>query len=210
MKSIALILAVFVIATGFGYVYKHAATNSAPSSVSNADDMAVRQVVEAFGKQMQKVSLLAPSDERKEEVDDAYGAYVAPELLASWYAEGSDAPGRSTSSPWPDHINVIAVHQEGDAHYIVEGNVIEVANGAGGTTSPAAVYPATLTLEKRGSTWLITHISKGAYSELPQQITITGTWECLPQKNTSGPQTDECAFGIAKDASDGHVAIDTQ
>jgi hypothetical protein len=37
---------------------------------------------------------------------------------------------------------------------------------------------------------------------LPQDghvISITGQYVCLPHKNTSGPQTDECAFGL-KDA----------
>lgn len=33
-------------------------------------------------------------------------------------------------------------------------------------------------------------------------ITITGTFTCLPHKNTSGPQTMECAFGLKAD--DGH------
>jgi len=45
--------------------------------------------------------------------------------------------------------------------------------------------------------------------EPAQSQTIVGFWECLPHKNTSGPQTMECAFGIAVDQSDGHYAIDT-
>lgn len=43
----------------------------------------------------------------------------------------------------------------------------------------------------------------------PQSQTVVGYWECLPHKNTSGPQTLECAFGIAIDQSDGHLAVDT-
>jgi hypothetical protein len=43
----------------------------------------------------------------------------------------------------------------------------------------------------------------------PQNQTIVGYWECLPHKNTTGPQTMECAFGIAVDQSDGHFGIDT-
>ncbi len=45
--------------------------------------------------------------------------------------------------------------------------------------------------------------------ELPRSQTIVGYWECLPHKNTGGPQTLECAFGLAVDQSDGHYAIDT-
>ena len=33
--------------------------------------------------------------------------------------------------------------------------------------------------------------------------------ECLPHRDTTGPQTMECAFGIAVDQSDGHYAVDT-
>lgn len=42
----------------------------------------------------------------------------------------------------------------------------------------------------------------------PARTSLTGTWECLPHKNTSGPQTMECAFGIKTD--DGlHYGIGT-
>ncbi len=44
-----------------------------------------------------------------------------------------------------------------------------------------------------------------------QRVSVVGYWECLPHKN-SGPgtvHTMECAFGIARDQSDGHYAINT-
>ena len=36
----------------------------------------------------------------------------------------------------------------------------------------------------------------------PQQMTLTGTYGCLPHLDTSGPQTMECAFGIQSDNGD--------
>lgn len=33
----------------------------------------------------------------------------------------------------------------------------------------------------------------------PKHVTLTGTYVCLPHKNKSGPQTEECAFGIKTD-----------
>lgn len=30
----------------------------------------------------------------------------------------------------------------------------------------------------------------------PQNVTLTGTYTCLPHMNTEGPQTEECAFGM--------------
>jgi hypothetical protein len=33
----------------------------------------------------------------------------------------------------------------------------------------------------------------------PQKVTLSGTYVCLPHLDTSGPQTDECAFGLKTD-----------
>ena len=33
----------------------------------------------------------------------------------------------------------------------------------------------------------------------PQNVTLSGTYVCLPHVNTSGPQTEECAFGFKTD-----------
>ena len=40
----------------------------------------------------------------------------------------------------------------------------------------------------------------------PRQITVTGKVICLPHKDTSGPQTMECAFGI-KDIAGTNYAL---
>lgn len=36
----------------------------------------------------------------------------------------------------------------------------------------------------------------------PQNITLSGTYVCLPHIDTRGPQTDECAFGLRTDEGD--------
>lgn len=44
-------------------------------------------------------------------------------------------------------------------------------------------------------------------NESPKEMTIEGEYVCLPHKDTSGPQTMECAFGMK--LSDGsYIAID--
>lgn len=189
------------------YAYTHATPGS--SSVSNANDSAIRAFVVDFGSKFKNVSLLAP--DAAEQIAREYGSYASPELIAQWQANTAEAPGRQTSSPWPDRIEVVSVTPaaSGDAFetYQVEGNVIEVTS-ADTPNEPAAVQPISLTVIKQGNTWLITALSKGAYSDLPQRSEITGTWECLPHKDTTGPQTTECAFGIAADQG-GHYAVDT-
>ncbi len=165
----------------------------------------VRTVVTAFGTKLQMVSLLASTDVRKETMEQNYVAYVAPELLAAWFPEGAEALGRYTSSPRPDRIDIVEVRKEGE-RYIVEANVIEVIEV---NTEVAAVYPVTLTFEKRGMNWMIAEMIRGAYSEIPHTQTIIGYWECLPVKDHTIEHTLECAIGIAVDQSDGHFAVNT-
>jgi hypothetical protein len=41
---------------------------------------------------------------------------------------------------------------------------------------------------------------------VPTPITLTGTYTCLPKKNTGGPVTLECAFGLKTD--EGYYSLD--
>ncbi len=41
----------------------------------------------------------------------------------------------------------------------------------------------------------------------PHQGSITGAIECLPHKNTSGPQTLECAFGLRGDDDQHYLLV---
>jgi hypothetical protein len=195
--------AAIVIVGLIGYFF---AAQPAPSAVSNEADAAVRAQVTAFGQKLKDVSLLAP--DAGSQIEMKYRDYIAPELLSQWKQNPPLALGRQTSSPWPDRIEVGAVVKQSDTNYRVDGTVIEITN-ADKAGEPAAMYPVVLILEKRGNAWLITMAERGAYSEPPQRTTMTGTFECLPHRSTSGPQTLECAFGLAKDQSDAHYALDT-
>jgi hypothetical protein len=177
--------------------------------VSNKDDSAIRAKVSEFGTKLQNVSLLAPSATLQTHIKEDYGNYITPELQARWGLNPSQALGRNVSSPWPERIDIVSVTKQTDTSYIVEGNVIEVANGSGGIEYRAS-YPVTLTVIKRGNDWLINEATKGDYSKVSERLTIKGVWECLPHKNTSGPQTMECAFGIKEDETGKHYAINTQ
>lgn len=41
----------------------------------------------------------------------------------------------------------------------------------------------------------------------PRQVTLSGSTVCLPHRDTSGPQTMECAFGLKTDDGS-HYALD--
>jgi hypothetical protein len=94
---------------------------------------AARPIVERFGKQMQKISVLAPPDAVRAELPKAYGGLLSPELLASWQAHPDLIIGREGSSPWPDRIEIKrldcttnACRATGDVDYITSN---EVAHG---------------------------------------------------------------------------------
>lgn len=179
-------------------------TSVSSGKLSPETDAEVRALVVDFGSKLKNVSLLATSS--ASQIETQYGIYLTPSLLADWKAHTDHAIGRQTSSPWPDRIEVVSVSPVGDNVYKAEGNVIEITS-ADTPNEPAAVYPVTLTLQKDGDTWHINSVVKGAYSEIPQQVTIVGVWECLPHHG-DGPHTMECAFGVKAD--DGkHYAVST-
>jgi len=211
MTKTATILSVIVfvlIAAGLLFFIQPSSTEPSGSvssgKLSPETDAEVRAFVVDFGSRLKNVSLLATSS--ASQIETQYGTYLTPTLLADWKAHTDHALGRQTSSPWPDRIEVVSVSPRGDNLYVVEGNVIEITS-ADAPNAPAAVYPVTVTLQKDADAWHINSVVKGAYSEIPQQITIVGIWECLPHHG-DGPHTMECAFGVQAD--DGkHYAVST-
>jgi hypothetical protein len=209
-NTLLAVVAVAVLAAGGWFVY--ATSNTTPTA---ADEFAVRALVTEFGTKLQMVPLLAETPVRKVAMEQYYGPYVAPELIAQWIPEGAEgALGRYTSSPWPERIEIVEVRPTGK-NFVVEGNVIEVTSSqgsgqgsieAGAGKAAAAVYPVTLAVEKRDGVWKIVKAEKGAYSELPQHRAVVGFWECLPHKD-SNDTSKECQLGIALDQSDGHLAL---
>lgn len=123
------------------------------------DSAVVRAVVEEFGKRLKSVPLQAAPDQIRAAIIEQYADYVSPELLAVWVVEPSLAPGRLTSSPWPDRIEIREIQEEGDGRYAVTGYVVEVTSAEFGTEEAAVKLPIALELEKEGDDWLITNVS---------------------------------------------------
>jgi hypothetical protein len=127
---------------------------AAPQASTSADEAAVRSVVEGFGQHLKNVSLL--SDTASFQIIQEYQAYVAPELLALWATDPAHAPGRLTSSPWPDRIEIVSVESQGEGTYLVHGTVIEITSQEEVSGGIAAQYFVDITVKKIGESWLIT------------------------------------------------------
>jgi 2-keto-4-pentenoate hydratase/2-oxohepta-3-ene-1,7-dioic acid hydratase in catechol pathway len=85
------------------------------------NESAVRAVVLDFGMNLQKVSVMGPN--AADEMAKTYKNDITPELLALWQSNPRSAPGRVTSSPWPDHIIIKSLFKQ-QIDYEVEADII--------------------------------------------------------------------------------------
>jgi hypothetical protein len=135
---------------------------SQPSD-GEADKAAVIKVAESFGKKLQMVSLLAPKAELEKSMKENYGELVTQELINEWLKDPENAPGRLTSSPWPDRIEVLTVEKSEEGEYKVTGVIIEVTSTEQAGGGAAAKRPITLEVEKEGDRWIIDEVTLGEY-----------------------------------------------
>src|SRR3990172_3193467 len=153
MKSIDLTLGALALAAmACNLTFTPAATATPTfAAVTPTGDEAgqVTAVVVEFGARLQNVSLLAP--DAAEQIEDQYAEFVHPDLLAEWMADPEQAPWRTTSSPWPDRIEVVGIEADGEGRYVVQAEVIEATSD----NPEVDRYTIQLSLELIEGQWLI-------------------------------------------------------
>jgi hypothetical protein len=118
-----------------------------------AEEEGVQELVTEFGERLKNVSLTAA--DAADQIRSEYSAFVSEDLLSQWAEDPQSAPGRLTSSPWPERIAVQRTRKESN-QYIVEGEVIYLSSQdivQGGASSR---QPVTLLVEQENDTWRIT------------------------------------------------------
>ncbi len=177
---IFVLIIVIIVVVGFGYHMYTSPDNgtatTTPSDIqsstyptdvtSNADPLetaAISDLIVAFGEKLQSVPLSASKEITAQAIDENYRAYVSTELLTAWKNNPSTAPGRKTSSPWPDHIKIDSIVKITAANgtsttptFTVTGSVIEITSVEVANGGVANSYPITLTVQNRNGVWLIT------------------------------------------------------
>lgn len=103
-----------------------------------------------------------------------YGDYISPKLLAKWIDDPLNAPGKLTSSPWPDRIRILDVEKNSNDAYEVKGEIIEITSVGKTRGDVAAKRPITLVVRKIGNRWLIDAAALGVY-ETANSIVYTNT-----------------------------------
>jgi hypothetical protein len=143
-------------------------------STSSSADADVAQIVEAFGKRLQAVSLLSPNV--AEEMTREYSEYVSPDLLKQWISDPTLAPGRMVSSPWPDRIDVLSGSKISEGQYSVTGEIIEVTSSELASGGAANKIPVQMVVRWIDGHWRITEFvmgSKGTNTDGVEKVVRT-------------------------------------
>jgi hypothetical protein len=98
------------------------------------------------------VSLLAPN--APETLAKVYKPYVTAQLISKWKPNLSIAPGRKTSSPWPDHFVVNNIQPSGTGYSVQAAVVLMTSNEVehGGNAGTKQIE---MILTKQKGTWKI-------------------------------------------------------
>lgn len=150
-----LVILVVLVAAVFGAYQYWWLPHQAPDSQI---DKAVA-VVTGFGKALQMVSLTADPDTVRTAMNQHYKTYVTRELLAEWQQDPERAPGRRTSSPWPDRIEPQTVAQE-DGAFVIRGEVVELTSQELTSGGAASRYPVTATVIQEDGRWVISSFAE--------------------------------------------------
>jgi len=151
MKTTIAIIVILVLVIGGYFLLKDPKVDVA------LEEASVRATVTAFGAKLKNVSVLsptAPDDIRRE-----YAGLVAPVTIGEWAASPENAPGRETSSPYPDRIEIELVTKTASNDYMVTGDIVEATNADAGAQTFRR--PVTMYLGEISADWLITSVSIG-------------------------------------------------
>lgn len=154
-----------------------------------AEKREITDFVQEFGGQLKMVSLLSPEDVLKDDMHEYYGDYVSTDLIEKWLKDPKNAPGKLTSSPWPERIEVLSAEKTGENKYAVKGEIIEVTSVEMKEGGAAAKRPVTLEVEKINEKWVIVSVELGEYEEVSKDsvvykndeygftFTLPGSWK---------------------------------
>jgi hypothetical protein len=140
------ILFICIVAVLLFFALSTPKNESAPTVLS--EEAAVKTVVASFGERLKNVPLAGSSELVRAAIQKEYVPYVAPALLERWLEDPARAPGRETSSPWPERIDIKSIQKVGD-YYEIEGEIVymtsaEVTNGGDAGRAPVFLTAAFL------------------------------------------------------------------
>ena len=154
MRTIAIVGAAILLTTsGPSHLWA-----KAPPAIHRTSDQetAVKTVVTEFGKRLRMVAVLAPKEMVTKAMDEEYSAFVSADLLAMWRNNPEEAPGKRTSSPSPERIDISSIEAQGPDAYVVKGKVILLTAQERRDGGIFQANPVTMMVEQRHGKWVIT------------------------------------------------------
>ncbi len=137
-------------------VYADQKSNNQIDQVNETEDTEkVESLVANFGQKLKMVSVLAPEDILIESIEEHYSEFISPGLLEKWKENPQSVPGRFTSSPWPERIEILSTNRISKDKYEVEGEIIEVTSSDMSSEEAASKIPVVLTIIKNNEKWVI-------------------------------------------------------
>jgi len=171
-KTLSFVLIMMLSVSLFGCVNakNEAQVKENTKQTEEANKKNITSLVENFGKKLQMFSLLADNEIVSKSMQENYGDFVAPELLAKWKSNPESAPGRTVSSPWPDRIEVQSIEKVSEGIYKVKGEIIEITSVEQKNGGVAAKRSITLEIKKIENRWLIDDVTLGTYEVIGPTI----------------------------------------
>ena len=94
--------------------------------ISKEEKIEITSVVEVFGSKLKAVDLNAPKEIASSKIRDAYYNFLTPRLLIDWMDDSTKALGRTTSTPWPEKIEIISMRKLDFDFFEFYSSVVEV------------------------------------------------------------------------------------
>jgi hypothetical protein len=128
-----------------------------PTAVPRSADQKqlVRTVVTEFGKRLRMVAALAPREVADKAMDEEYSPFVSADLLTTWKKNPEKAPGKRTSSPSPERIDISSIRSKGHRAYLVKGKVILLTSQERRDGGVFQANPVTMTVAQQHGKWVI-------------------------------------------------------
>lgn len=125
------------------------------SDLTMEEKIQIENLVKNFGENLKNVFLMSPEDIVKDSLKENYEEFVSPALLEKWQNDTVNAPGRVSSSPWPERIDIVSIEKLSDFEYVVNGNIIDMTSVEMTQGGIAGSKPVTLNIKKIEDQWLI-------------------------------------------------------
>jgi len=123
--------------------------------IESEDIKLVESIVSNFGQRLKMVSVLATEDIVIKDIERYYSQFISTELLEKWKESPQSIPGRYTSSPWPDRIEIFNVRRISENEYEVKGEIVEVTSSGMSSEEAVSKIPLILKVTKNGEKWAI-------------------------------------------------------